>query len=196
MTKVYRHIAISLAAGLALVAWGAGSDAAAAPKRGGILKYIIPSNPPSADAHKESTFGTIHPFAQFYSVLLRVNPSNPASTTDFKCDLCVGEVPKPTDGGKLYTFKIRKGVKWHRVNVTKKTPAETAKWTKAIGGTELTAADIVATYRKIIDPPKGVASNRKAFFGMVESVTAPNDTTVVFKLKYPSGAFIPALALP
>ncbi len=195
MKKVYSQLAISLAAGFALVASGAGSDAVAQ-KRGGILKYIIPSNPPSADAHKESTFGTIHPFAQFYSVLLRVNPSNPSSTTDFKCDLCVGAVPKPTDGGLKYTFKIKKGVKWHRVNVTSKTPAETAKWSKAIGGTELTAHDIVATYMKLIDPPKGVVSNRKAFFGMVKSVTAPDNSTVVFKLKYPSGAFIPALALP
>ncbi len=196
MTKFYSQIAISLAAGFALVAGGAGSDAAAAPKRGGILKYIIPSNPPSADAHRESTFGTIHPFAQFYSVLLRVNPSNPSSTTDFRCDLCVGEIPAPTDGGLKYTFKIKKGVKWHRVNVTKKTPAETKKWNKAIGGTELNAHDLVATYKKLIDPPKGVISNRKAFFSMVESVTAPDDFTVVFKLKYPSGAFIPALALP
>ena len=49
---------------------------------------------------------------------------------------------------------------------------------------------------KLIDPPKGVISNRKAFFGMIESVTAPNDTTLVFKLKYPSGAFVPVLALP
>ena len=31
---------------------------------------------------------------------------------------------------------------------------------------------------------------------MVESVTAPDDETVVFKLKYPSGAFMPALASP
>ena len=31
---------------------------------------------------------------------------------------------------------------------------------------------------------------------MVDSVTAPDDETLVFKLKYPSGAFIPALATP
>ena len=31
---------------------------------------------------------------------------------------------------------------------------------------------------------------------MVDSVSAPDDYTVVFKLKYPSGAFIPALANP
>jgi len=31
---------------------------------------------------------------------------------------------------------------------------------------------------------------------MVESVTAPDDQTIVFKLKYPSGAFVPSLASP
>ena len=46
--------------------------------------------------------------APFYSVLIRVNPENPASTTDFVCDLCT-EMPKPTDDGKTYTFKIRDG---------------------------------------------------------------------------------------
>jgi len=30
----------------------------------------------------------VHATAPFYSVLVRVNPSNPASTTDFTCDLC------------------------------------------------------------------------------------------------------------
>ena len=31
---------------------------------------------------------------------------------------------------------------------------------------------------------------------MVDSVEAPDASTVVFKLKYPSSAFIPALAMP
>ncbi|MGI9524989.1 MAG: ABC transporter substrate-binding protein, partial [Hyphomicrobiaceae bacterium] len=47
-----------------------------------------------------------------------------------------------------------------------------------------------------ISPPEGVVSLRKAFFAMVESVTAPDATTVVFKLKFPSGAFMPAVAMP
>jgi len=150
---------------------------ASAQQRGGILNYVVPSTIPSYDGHQETTFAVIHPLAPFYSLLIRINPENPQSATDFLCDLCEGEVPKPTEGGTKYTFKIRKGVKFH-------------------DGTPLTAADIKATYDKIIFPPEGVPSSRKAFFRMVESVTAPDDTTVVFKLAFPSGAFIPAVATP
>ena len=54
----------------------------------------------------------------------------------------------------------------------------------------------MATFNKIINPPKGVGSARKAFFLMVDKVHAPDDRTVVFDVKYPSGAFIPAVAMP
>ena len=86
-------------------------------------------------------------------------------------------MPKAADGGKTFTFKIRKGVKFH-------------------DGSALTAKDVHATFQRIIFPPQGVSSARKAQFSMVESVTAPDDETVVFKLKHPSGAFLPALANP
>ena len=77
------------------------------PKRGGTLNYVIPADaPPSFDAHRETTYATIHSAAPFYSLLIRVNPQNPGSTTDFVCDLCT-EMPKPTDDGTIYSFKIR-----------------------------------------------------------------------------------------
>src|SRR5437762_13717811 len=83
------------------------------PKRGGILNYVIPADaPPSFDAHRETTFATVQAAAPFYSLLIKVDPDNPSSTTDFICDLCT-EMPKPTDGGKTYSFKIRDGVKFH-----------------------------------------------------------------------------------
>src|ERR1700739_886554 len=98
-----------------------GSVAAAAPrteeeapgKRGGGRTYMIPADaPPSFDGHREGTFATLQAVAPFYSVLIRINPENPSSTTDFVCDLCTA-VPPPADDGRTYTFKIRDGVRWH-----------------------------------------------------------------------------------
>ena len=81
------------------------------PKSGGTLTYMIPADaPPSFNGHREATYATVHSAAPFYSVLIRVDPSKPAST-DFVCDLCT-EMPRPTDGGKTYSFKIRDGVKF------------------------------------------------------------------------------------
>src|SRR5712691_8946408 len=83
------------------------------PKNGGILTYVIPADaPPSFDAHREGTFATVHSAAPFYSVLIRVDPNNPSSTTDCVCDLCTA-MPQPTVDGRTYTFKIRGGVKFH-----------------------------------------------------------------------------------
>ena len=49
-----------------------------APKYGGTLTYMIPADaPPSFDAHRETTYATIHSAAPFYSMLIRVNPMNP-----------------------------------------------------------------------------------------------------------------------
>ena len=127
MKRINRLMSFAIAT---CVAIGISTGGAMAQKRGGILKYVIPSNPPSADAHRETTFGTVHPFAQFYSVLIRVNPDNPGSPTDFKCDLCVGEVPKPTNGGLKYTFKIRKNVKWHQPPSSKMVPAKVKEMAK------------------------------------------------------------------
>src|SRR5437016_3919201 len=73
---------------LAALALAAAATAAEVPKRGGTLTYMIPADaPPSFDGHREGTFATIHAVAPFYSVLIRVNPQNPASTTDLVCRL-------------------------------------------------------------------------------------------------------------
>src|SRR5260370_1515858 len=147
------------------------------PKQGGTLTYVIPADaPPSFDAHRETTFATIHSAAPFYSVLIRVNRQNPGSTTDFVCDLCT-EMPKPTDDGRTYTFKIQQGVKFH-------------------DGSPLTAEDVAASWQHIVFPPEGVLSPRESHFMMVEKVEAPDATTVVFRLKFATDAFLPALAGP
>ncbi len=147
------------------------------PKRGGTLTYMIPADaPPSFDGHKESTYATVHAFAPFYSLLIRINPANPASTTDIVCDLCTG-MPTPTDGGKTYTFKLRDDVKFH-------------------DGSKLTAADVAASLNAIMFPPEGVLSARAGTYMMVDKVEAADPATVVIGLKFPTGAFLPALANP
>jgi peptide/nickel transport system substrate-binding protein len=171
-----RQILMAVGLGLVLVAAAlpAGADA---PKRGGTLTYLIPADaPPSFDGHKESTFATVHAFAPFYSLLVRINPDNPSSTTDIVCDLCA-EMPKPTDDGRTYTFKVRQGVKWH-------------------DGSLLTAGDIAASFNTIIFPPAGVLSPRQSNFLMVDKVEASDPATVVFRLKFATEAFLPALASP
>jgi peptide/nickel transport system substrate-binding protein len=167
---------LAATAGVIIALGYSGSSMAAGPKQGGVLKFVVPDEPPSFDGHRETTFALIHPIAPFYSLLIRVPPDHPYKSGEYECDLCT-EMPKPTDDGKTYTFKLRDGVKFS-------------------DGSPLTAQDVVATYKKIIFPPEGVSSARKAFYVMVDSVNAPDEHTVVFKLKYPSGAFIPALANP
>ena len=168
-------LAASLGALLIGAAFAVSADET--PKAGGTLNYVIPADaPPSFDAHRETTFATIHSAAPFYSVLIRVDPNNPGSTTDFVCDMCTS-MPQPTDDGKTYTFKIRSGVKFH-------------------DGSPLTAADVAASWEHIIHPPEGVLSPRESHYVMVDTVEAPDPTTVMFRLKFATNAFLPALADP
>src|SRR5438477_3662250 len=147
------------------------------PKSGGTLTYMIPADaPPSFDGHRESTYATVHSVARFYSFLIRVNPENPADTAEFVCDLCT-EIPRPTDDGKTYVFKIREDVKFH-------------------DGSRLTAADVAASYDKIIFPADGLLSARSSNYLMVDKVEAPDPGTVVFHLQFATSAFLPALADP
>src|SRR5580704_13167350 len=169
----------TLAASLGALLIGApfAAPAQETPKDGGVLNYVIPADaPPSFDAHRETTFATIHSAAPFYSVLIRVDPNNPGSTTYFVCDLCTA-MPQPTDNGKTYTFKIHSGVKFH-------------------DGSPLTAADVAASWEHIIHPPEGVLSPRESHYVMVDTIEAPDPKTVVFHLKFATSAFLPALADP
>lgn len=174
--RVTRPTVVAVVTSACFLALYLSTAAGDTPKRGGILNFVVSGEPPSYDGQRESTFAMLHWTRPFYSVLIRVNPENPASPTDFVGDLAL-EVPEPTEGGKKYTFKLRPNAKF---------------W----DGQPVTAHDVVASFNKIIFPPKGVKSARKAFYTMVKKVTAADDITVVFELKYPSSAFIPALANP
>jgi peptide/nickel transport system substrate-binding protein len=144
------------------------------PRSGGELVFPVPSEPPSYDGHREETFGLTHPFAPFYNTLLRVDPTDPTGT---KPVASLAEKWTASNDGLLYTFNLRKGVKFH-------------------DGSEMTSKDVKASYDKIIFPPQGVGSSRKGQYAVVEAVEAPDPYTVRFRLKWPSGSFVTSLASP
>ena len=168
-TKFWKAAIGSVAAALV-----AGAAIAETPKPGGTLDFVVGSKIPSYDAHVETTFGMIHPIAPFYSLLIRVNPNAP-DTNDFECDVC--ESFEASADGLTYTYKIRQGLTFH-------------------DGKPLDANDVYATYEKIINPPEGVASSRKAFYAMVDSHRVVDSHTYEMTLKFPSGAYLPAMASP
>ena len=163
----------ALAAALASTRHGAET-----PKRGGTLTYMIPADaPPSFDGHRETTYATVHAAAPFYSVLIRVNPDNPASTTDFVCDLCT-EMPQADRRRQDLHLQDPQG---------RQVPRRHAADRAGRGGELATRSSI----RR-----KGVTSARESYFAMVDTVEAPDAETVVFKLKFATTAFLPALADP
>ena len=144
------------------------------PRLGGELVFAVPSDPPSYDGHVEETFGLIHPIAPHYNTLLRVDPFDKTGTKP------VGDLAESwtvSKDGLVYTFKLRRGVKFH-------------------DGSELTSRDVKASYDKIIFPPEGVKSLRKAAYAAVQVVEAPDPSTVRFKLKWPESSFLLNLSSP
>ena len=148
------------------------SPAAESPRRGGVLLAAIGADAPSLDPHQESTFATIQMVAPLYSTLLQIDPVNYPRV--------IGDVAtewKIAPDGLTYTFKIRPGIKFH-------------------DGSPLTAADVKASYDKIVFPPDGVRSIRKNAYITVAGIEAPDPSTVVFALKFPSASLLANLASP
>ena len=170
--QLFTAVLVSLFAfGIALMP----TSDANAQKRGGILTYMIPAKgSTSLDGHKETSYATIHPTAPFYSLLIQVDPSKPGAKE------LVGDLAKSwtvSSDKKTYVFKIHKGVKFH-------------------DGSDMTSRDALASWNKIVFPPQGILSARKAMFSMVDTITTPDSHTIVFKLKFASPAFIWAMAMP
>jgi peptide/nickel transport system substrate-binding protein len=162
---------VALVGALGLAAPGS-AQTPETPRRGGVLLAVIGADPPTLDPHQESTFATQQIVAPLYSTLLQIDPySYPKIIGDLATDW------KISADGLTYTFKIRPDVRFH-------------------DGSRLTAADVKASYDKIIFPPAGVRSIRKNAYAMVASVEAPDATTVLFKLKFPSASLLDNLASP
>jgi peptide/nickel transport system substrate-binding protein len=165
-------VVISLLVAAGAVAVPAAVQAAETPRRGGILLAVLGADPPSLDPHQEQTFATLQLVAPLYSTLLQIDP--------YGYPKIIGDAAtewKIASDGLTYTFKIGQGIRFH-------------------DGSPLTAADVKATYDKIVFPPEGVRSIRKHAYSAVSSIEAPEPSTVVFKLKFPSASLLTNLASP
>ncbi len=157
---------------LLVVAVPAAVSAAETPRRGGVLLAAIAADAPSLDPHQETTFATLQMVAPLYSTLLQFDP--------LQYPKIIGDVAsewKIAPDGLTYTFKLRQGIRFH-------------------DGSPLTAADVKATYDKIVFPPPGVRSNRKNAYAAIAGVEAPDPSTVVVTLKHPSASLLGNLASP
>src|SRR6476661_5247100 len=104
MERLARVAVLAFAAMLAL------PGLAQSPRSGGELVFPVPSEPPSYDGHREETFGLIHPIAPFYNTLLRIDPNDKSGT---KAVPSLAESWTVSSDKLTYTFKLRKGVKFH-----------------------------------------------------------------------------------
>ena len=172
-SRSHRTLVTVVALGVLLaLAAPAPVHSAETPRHGGILLAVIGADPPSLDPHQESTFATIQLVAPLYSTLLQIDPqAYPKIIGDAASEW------KISPDALTYTFKVRPGIRFH-------------------DGSALTAADVKATYDKLIFPPSGVRSVRKNSYSAVGSVEAPDASTVVFKLKHPSASLLENLASP
>ncbi|HEY6202780.1 MAG TPA: ABC transporter substrate-binding protein [Candidatus Limnocylindria bacterium] len=145
------------------------SATASGPKKGGTLILARAGEVTNLDPHKVPAFTSARVFELVYSYLMRLD-ENSAVQPDL-----AESMPTTSSDGKTVTVKIRSGVKFHN-------------------GDPLTSADVKYTFERIILPAN--SSVARSFFGDVDTITAPDATTVVFNLKTPNAALIAYMAHP
>jgi len=135
------------------------------PKSGGTLTIGTNQDAVGFDPHVTNATASVRILENIYSGLLRFNEKlevQPDAAESYTVD-------SPTQ----YTFKLRKGVKFHN-------------------GREVKAADVKYSIERILDEKTG--SPRRSNFAPVDKIETPDDYTVVLKLKNPYAPFLSILA--
>jgi peptide/nickel transport system substrate-binding protein len=162
-------ILVSFAAGSAI---HSAAIAEPSPTRGGTLVFAVDAEPPNYDCHANFSFVFIHPVIPHYSTLLKFDAANyPRIVGD------LAESWSVSADKRTYTFKLRPHVLFH-------------------DGSPLVAADVKASYERIIRPPQGTLSVRQADYAAITAIDTPDPTTVVFHLQWPDAAMLANFASP
>lgn len=142
------------------------------PQRGGTFVFGSNAEPSTYDCHAAASATVLVAVAPFYSTLVKFDS---AAYPKIVGDLA--ESWTISDDQKVITFKLRPGVKFH-------------------DGSKLDSADVKASFDRVINPPDGIVSLRKAYFTSVDKVEAPNPLTVVFRLKNVDVSLMSSIASP
>jgi glutathione transport system substrate-binding protein len=138
---------------------------ASAQGAGAALKFGLSSDPPTLNPHFAG--GT-----SARTVKLTVYEGLVSYTPEGETTLQLAEtvdIPDPT----TYVFHLRPGVRFHN-------------------GENLTSADVAYTFNRILDPESG--SYLRGTLAVIEGIEAPDELTVVFRLKEPFAPFMEILA--
>ncbi len=128
----------------------------------GTLQIAIDQSPVGLDPHVATAFSTFAVIGQIYDGLVDLD-------SDLELEPALAKSWKVSDDGLTYTFTLRKGVTFHN-------------------GRTMTSDDVVYSYDRIMAEETG--SPTASRFTQVDSVTAPDAQTVVFKLKGPFAPFL------
>ncbi|MGH8835854.1 MAG: ABC transporter substrate-binding protein [Actinomycetes bacterium] len=214
-----RAVGASVATVLALVLAGCGNSsngsstgAASTPKQGGTLKLLGASDVDHLDtvsAYYTTSYTLERAFTrQLFSypatadVSKAINPVADVAT----------EIPTTANGGisadgKTYTIHLRSGVRWNTQPARAVTAGDFVRGLQRLCnpvspvGAPGYYTNTIVGMQQFCDGFAKVPGNAKAMADYIDShqisgVTAPNDTTIVFKLMKPASDFLNILALP
>ncbi len=139
------------------------------PRSGGVLNWYVYADPGRLDIHAESPLSVQQATAGVFSGLLQHDPDHPGKIVG---DLAERWTASPD--GKVYTFHLRKGVKWH-------------------DGQPFTATDVKATFDRVLNPNFQSPRCGSMLKPLVASVEALDPHTVQFTLKFPAAPFVPSM---
>lgn len=146
------------------------APAAGQPKRGGVLKFALNTDPPKLDPAASGPTGAIDTVCSMvYSRLVNYKPDASGVIPD------LAERWEISSDGKAYTFFLRKGVKWHN-------------------GMDFTAEDAKFSFERLLDPK--TAAPYAPNFGKDVRVEAVDPATLRFTLSAPNAGLLALLATP
>lgn len=171
MKKPFRRWLAALMAAsltLALTACSGNSDSQTASVTGDkMFNVVMTANYSGFDPLRTNDTVSASVNAQIYETLYRLEDDGSFTP------LLAESLPEYSEDGKTVTVKLRSGVTFH-------------------DGTPFNAQAVIKTFECIKDPDFG--STRASLAASIESMEAPDDSTVVFHLSYPDGVFLAKLA--